>query len=160
MKLTLKFLVIIATISSAFHFSASAAKANSGLSNADRSICSMLSGEIKYGLSPGEFFESKSKKCLSYKSEGNGLGGPVGWGLLHFAARHNRSGAAKALVSNKFDLEAKTADKDGFTALHLAAIDGHTELVRFLLEEGAQINAKDRRGFNAFNHAVLNGRKG
>jgi ankyrin repeat protein len=33
------------------------------------------------------------------------------------------------------------SDKDGYTSLHLASQNGHLEVVKFLVEKGANINA-------------------
>lgn len=38
------------------------------------------------------------------------------------------------------------ADKDGFTALHVAAQNGHLQIVRRLIASHAEVNAVDRHG--------------
>ena len=50
------------------------------------------------------------------------------------------------------------ADKSGRTALHWAAISGHTEIVRLLLEKGANIQAETGSKMNALHGAVEGGR--
>jgi ankyrin repeat protein len=42
-------------------------------------------------------------------------------------------------------LDVNSADYDGRTALHLAASEGKTELVRYLLSHGAFHSSKDRQ---------------
>ena len=37
-----------------------------------------------------------------------------------------------------------TRYQDGFTALHHAADDGHTEVARLLLDRGADVNSKNK----------------
>ena len=43
------------------------------------------------------------------------------------------------------------------TALILAAAKGHFEIVQYLLEQGAKLNAKDKLKRNALILAVMNG---
>nr|ASK41695.1 hypothetical protein [Agrobacterium tumefaciens] len=64
--------------------------------------------------------------------------------LWHHAAEGN-------LVSLENELRGSTdnvsaADKDGFTALHVAAQNGHSHIVRKLLAAGAEVNVIDRYG--------------
>nr|ASK44065.1 hypothetical protein [Agrobacterium fabrum] len=64
--------------------------------------------------------------------------------LWHHAAEGN-------LVSLENELRGSTdnvsaADKDGFTALHVAAQNGHPHIVRKLLAAGAEVNVIDRYG--------------
>lgn len=49
-------------------------------------------------------------------------------------------------------------DKSGRTALHWAAISGHTEIVKFLLEKGANVLAETGSKMNALHGAVEGGR--
>ncbi len=42
--------------------------------------------------------------------------------------------------------DATAADKDGFTALHIAAQNGHGQIVRALVRARADVNAVDRHG--------------
>ncbi len=50
-----------------------------------------------------------------------------------------------------------TADYDGRTALHLAAAEGHAEVVAYLLSRGAPASARDRWGATPLHDAVQNG---
>jgi hypothetical protein len=47
-------------------------------------------------------------------------------------------------------------DYDRRTALHLACAEGHAEMVRFLLDSGANANAQDRFGRTPLEECVLN----
>ena len=61
--------------------------------------------------------------------------------LLHHASEIGRLDYAKLLTTKKSDVEAK--DDTLITPLHLAAGGGHTEIVKFLIQNGAQVNAID-----------------
>ena len=52
------------------------------------------------------------------------------------------------------DVDAKK--KGDLTALHFAALKGHTEVVKFLFENGAEINAKDENNHTPFHFAAKN----
>lgn len=88
---------------------------------------------------------------------------------LHKAAFYNYLDIAKLLIGKGIDVNAK--DKYGRTALHMAAFaekveavedenkkihtvrKENSEMVRFLLEQKAQVNAKDTRGRTALDWA-------
>lgn len=44
-------------------------------------------------------------------------------------------------------------DEDGFTALHIAASEGHQNLTKLFLQHGAKVNAKDGTGGTALHSA-------
>lgn len=50
-----------------------------------------------------------------------------------------------------------TGDYDSRTPMHLAAAEGHTAVVRFLLENGVEVNKLDRWGGTALDEAELEG---
>ena len=52
-----------------------------------------------------------------------------------------------------------SADYDGRTALHLAASEGHSNVVEYLINHNAQINAKDRWGNTSLDDAKRAGNK-
>eukprot|EP00927_Polykrikos_kofoidii_P038250 TRINITY_DN32574_c0_g1_i1.p1 TRINITY_DN32574_c0_g1~~TRINITY_DN32574_c0_g1_i1.p1 ORF type:complete len:675 (-),score=63.25 TRINITY_DN32574_c0_g1_i1:122-2146(-) len=60
---------------------------------------------------------------------------------LHFAALHGRRCAVKLLVESRAKVNASTADGD--TALSLSALDGNLEIVRHLVEAGAQAEVEE-----------------
>ena len=65
--------------------------------------------------------------------------------LLHKAAWGNLPELAKLLLEEySFDLEAK--DHYGRTALHIAAYQGNTRILKYLLEHAANVNAADNEG--------------
>ena len=63
---------------------------------------------------------------------------------------------ATALIAAGADLEAK--DRNGMTALHVAARNGHTEVVTALIAAGADLDAKNDDGETALMWAASNGR--
>lgn len=62
----------------------------------------------------------------------------------------------KSLLAKGADVNAKM-DESGWTALMLAAGEGHTELVKFLLTKGANVNARESVKNTALIRAAVNG---
>jgi ankyrin repeat protein len=58
------------------------------------------------------------------------------------AARYGRLEIVKALVERNPNL-AFSKDENGWTPLHVAALNGYGDMVQFLLANNAQVNAKD-----------------
>lgn len=50
-------------------------------------------------------------------------------------------------------------DDRGFTPLHLASERGHQNVVRLLVEYGADLEQRDSKGLTALNHASIEGRE-
>jgi glutaminase len=81
---------------------------------------------------------SKLKFIKNYSKENwNSVGK-----LLTFAKTGKVSDMKKLLEVEK--LEINTIDYDLRTALHVAASEGHTELCKYLIENGAELNPVDR----------------
>jgi ankyrin repeat protein len=65
---------------------------------------------------------------------------------LHiFAHNGSYSDVLEFLNEGKIDIEAQ--DPKGKTALHLAAEEGHYQIVELLLQRGAKIDTKDHAGY-------------
>merc|ERR1719506_3652221 len=68
--------------------------------------------------------------------------------------------AVKLLVDScDPDLDAAQKD-DGWTALEIAAAYGHVEIVKFLLERGADVNKQDFDGWTPLHASAANGHMG
>ena len=65
--------------------------------------------------------------------------------------------AVKVSRAIKNDANVNAKDNDGYTALIMAVVDGHTETAELLLKHGADVNAEDNRGFTVLMIAVLRG---
>lgn len=63
----------------------------------------------------------------------------------------------RIIYKRKPGVNIKTKDKDGRTALMGAAMNGHAEIVRILLDTGAEVNIKDKYGSTALMAAARYG---
>ncbi|GAB4354567.1 MAG: VIT domain-containing protein [Candidatus Abyssubacteria bacterium] len=75
--------------------------------------------------------------------------------VLHQVTEKGRTDALRNLIATGVDVNEK--DKDGRTALMLAALQGHTKIARALLDNGADVNAQDDEGYTALMHAAQAG---
>lgn len=75
---------------------------------------------------------------------------------LQGAALSNDLEELEAQIDFGADLECRMRDAfDAATPIILAASDGNAEAVAFLVENGANVNARDRKGWTALRHARL-----
>jgi len=77
-----------------------------------------------------------------------------GKNCLYFAASHNDMAMVKYLVEER---GATVYKKSGPTALHEAAGQGLIEMMTYLLDKNANVNAKEPRGVTPLHRAVLSG---
>ena len=86
----------------------------------------------------------------------------TGWTCLHAAASSNNDRAVKAILSHG-NVEkprlVNMTDKNKRTALHIAAFMSNEEMVRILLQYGADPELKDLKGSTAYTLAAKAGRK-
>lgn len=64
---------------------------------------------------------------------------------IHDAARKGDLAKVKALVKDNPAL-ISSMDKSGYTAMHIAAYNDHADVVAFLLDSGAEVNARSKIG--------------
>ena len=72
--------------------------------------------------------------------------------LLFMASQGDVDGVAELLDD---DVDVNSIDLDGRTALHIAACEGHTDVVELLLSRKANIDARDRWGSTVCYFIVL-----
>ena len=77
---------------------------------------------------------------------------------MHDAVGTGNIEAVKQHIAAGMDVNAKH-DAFGITSLEIAAIAGHKEIVELLISEGADVNAKDKKGRTPLHHAATHGRK-
>jgi ankyrin repeat protein len=78
------------------------------------------------------------------------------WSVLHWAARHGQERSVAESIAQGGELESKEV-KYGMTPLCQAARNGHTLVVKVLLEAGADIEAEDVFGRTPLFRAAGNG---
>ena len=62
----------------------------------------------------------------------------------------------KVLVENHAEINAR--NNEGYTPLHLAAQNGHGDIVKFVIENGAIVNIEDVHGFTPLDRAIMFGK--
>ncbi|MES2677258.1 MAG: ankyrin repeat domain-containing protein [Pseudomonadota bacterium] len=60
--------------------------------------------------------------------------------LLHVASYYNKLEAVKKIIAKRIDIDQKTKTEAGFTALYIAAQNGHLEVVKELIKANANVN--------------------
>ncbi|EAX94342.1 ankyrin repeat protein, putative [Trichomonas vaginalis G3] len=73
------------------------------------------------------------------------------------SARFNIPSLCEYFISNGVHINAK--NKDGITALHIAAMSNSKEIVELLVSHGADVNEKDKSGHTALRIATRNNSK-
>eukprot|EP00733_Pompholyxophrys_punicea_P001353 Pompholyxophrys_punicea_v1_NODE_640_length_1540_cov_18.216835.p1 type:complete len:209 gc:universal NODE_640_length_1540_cov_18.216835:373-999(+) len=75
--------------------------------------------------------------------------------LLYSASRGNIEGVQLIIENELIDID--TGDYDKRTALHVAAGEGHYDIVKYLVERGASVNVKDRTGGTPLSDSIRAG---
>jgi hypothetical protein len=76
---------------------------------------------------------------------------------LHHCARKGLTTSVKRLLSiRNINVNVKN-DVNGNTPLHSAAANGHIEIARLLLQNGADVNAKENDGYTPLHYAAFQG---
>ena len=80
--------------------------------------------------------------------------GPDGWTLLHLAVCSKNLKDVSNFLDTFQTFPVDKPDKKGVTALMMAAAIGSESITRELMAKGANPNVTDRKGRNAFHHAL------
>lgn len=100
---------------------------------------------------------NKVSEILNRDSEATGHWSADGFTALHFAAFFNRPAMARELIQRGADIEAVAKNPMKVTPLHSAAAAHSAEIVRLLLERGANPNAPQQSRWTALHAAAQNG---
>lgn len=79
---------------------------------------------------------------------------------LHIAARFDHTECAEVLLSGDYGPRADTEKVEktfGWTALHVACVDGHLGIVKCLIAARADLEKRDNSGWTGREHAALRG---
>ena len=76
---------------------------------------------------------------------------------MYFAAKHGHIDDVKAFTMYNTDVNLHVSDEFDKTPLHVAAENGHNEVVKHLVKKGADVNAKDEDNWTPIHYAVMNG---
>lgn len=85
---------------------------------------------------------------------------PDGWTALHLAAHFGNLEAAKELLSQGAEVNSVSKNELANNPLHAAVAGNHTRMVAFLIESGADINAKQQGGWTPLHGAAQHGNLG
>ncbi|MCT7486201.1 ankyrin repeat domain-containing protein [Aliarcobacter cryaerophilus] len=81
-----------------------------------------------------------------------------GANLLHFAVGRNNIVATKLLLEHGFDSNS-VDENNSLTSIHIAAINGNSEIIKILIEYDANINQVDDENLTALHYAYKNNRQ-
>ncbi|XP_026384207.1 E3 ubiquitin-protein ligase HACE1-like [Papaver somniferum] len=123
----------------------------------------MGSIELLNAAYKGELNRFKRFALNHAKDEGGGVAEAIeklklkdGRGCLHFAAAGGSLQVCKYLIEN-LKLGVDTKDGQGCTSLYHASLNGHFDMVRYLLEKGANPNASNDTNLTPLHYAAKSG---
>jgi ankyrin repeat protein len=80
-----------------------------------------------------------------------------GWTALHLAAFFGHTAAAAALLAKGAEVKARSTNPMQNTPLHAAAAGRQMDLVKLLIDHGADVNARQHGGWTALHAAAQSG---
>ena len=95
-------------------------------------------------------FNGDTKAALEIIDKGAEINRP-GWTALHYASAVGNLVVIRKLIENSAYIDAESPNKT--TPLMMAARAGHLSSVQLLIDEGADVNAKNELGLNAVDFA-------
>ena len=101
--------------------------------------------------------ENNHKDAVAWLIKSNAtidLPNKLGYTPLHFAVGRNDIEMVKILCDNKANIEANS-NREGKTALHMAAASGWSQGIVELIKRGAVVGGRDRDGKSALHYAVI-----
>jgi hypothetical protein len=101
--------------------------------------------------------EAKLRELLAENPTRANEPAPDGFSPLGFAAFFGHEACARILVGFGADIDAGARNPAKVTPLHSAIAGGHHGVVRFLIERGAQVNARQQLGFTPLHGAAVTG---
>jgi ankyrin repeat protein len=95
-------------------------------------------------------FNGDTKAALELIDKGAEINRP-GWTALHYACAVGNLAVIRKLIENSAYIDAESPNKT--TPLMMAARGGHLSSVQFLIDEGADVTAKNELGLNSIDFA-------
>jgi uncharacterized protein len=80
-----------------------------------------------------------------------------GWSPLHLAAHYGHTAIVELLLHNNAPVDLRSANQMANTALHAALAGRRAEVVKVLLDAGADVNATQHGGWTPLHSAAANG---
>ena len=80
-----------------------------------------------------------------------------GWSPLHLAAHYGHAEVVALLLHNNAPVDLRSTNQMANTALHAALAGRRADVVKVLLDAGADVNAKQHGGWNALHAAAASG---
>jgi ankyrin repeat protein len=80
-----------------------------------------------------------------------------GWSPLHLAAHYGHSAIVELLLHNNAPVDLRSTNQMANTALHAALAGRRAEVVKILLDAGADVDAKQHGGWTPLHSAAANG---
>ena len=80
-----------------------------------------------------------------------------GWSPLHLAAHFGHAAVVELLLHNNAPVDLRSTNQMANTALHAALAGRRNEVVKILLDAGADVNASQHGGWTPLHSAAANG---